>query len=74
VKPAYVKWKGRWNGQERRAELRAGAKGHGALIQIVNYWPHSGPSMEAADRAFAFAAAQAGYTIVDSDRNVEELW
>ena len=69
MKPAFIKWNGRRNGQERRAELRAGRKGQGELIQVVNYWPHSGPSMDAADRQFAAAAAEAGYEIVGSDRD-----
>ena len=71
AKPAFIKWNGRRNGQERRAELRAGRKGNGELIQVVNYWPHSGPSMDAADRQFAAAADSAGYEIVGSDRDEE---
>ena len=69
VKAAFIKWNGRRNGQERRAELRAGQKGKGELIQVVNYWPHSSPSMDAADRQFAAAAEANGYTIVGSDRD-----
>lgn len=72
MKPAFIKWNGRKNGQERRAELRAGEKGNGKLIQVVNYRPHSGLSMDAADRLFAAAAEAAGYTIVSSDRNTED--
>ena len=40
-------------------------------IQAVNYWPHSGPSLAAADRVFAQAAATRGYKIVGSDRDEE---
>jgi len=71
AKPAFVKWNGRRNGQERRAELRGGAKGEGKLIQVINYWPHSGPSMDAADRQFAAAAEAEGYEIIGSDRDEE---
>ncbi len=71
MKPAFIKCNGRRNGQERRAELRAGRKGNGELIQVVNYWPHSGPSMDAADRQFAAAAEANGYEIVGSDRDEE---
>lgn len=71
-KPAFIRWRGPWSGRERRAELRAGRKGTGVLIQVVNYWPHSGPSMDAADQQFAAAAARAGYVIVGSDRDEEE--
>ena len=69
MKPAFIKWHGKRNGQERRAELRAGERGQGKVIQVVNYWPHSGPSMDAADRKFAQAAERDGYTIVGSDRD-----
>jgi len=69
MKPAFIKWHGKRNGQERRAELRAGERGQGKVIQVVNYWPHSGPSMDAADRTFAQAAERDGYTIVGSDRD-----
>ena len=71
MKPAFIKWNGRKNGQERRAELRAGERGRGKVIQAVNYWPHSGPSLAAADRVFAQAAATRGYKIVGSDRDEE---
>jgi hypothetical protein len=71
MRPAFVKWNGRKNGQERRAELRAGRKGEGKLIQVVNYWPHSGSSMDAADRQFAAAAERDGFEIVGSDRDEE---
>lgn len=67
--PAFIFWRGKWSGHERRAELRAGRKGRGELIQVINYWPHSGPSMDAADRQFAAAAERAGYVIVGSDRD-----
>jgi len=71
MKPAFIKWHGKRNGQERRAELRAGERGQGKVVQVVNYWPHSGPSMDAADRIFADAAKRDGYTIVGSDRDEE---
>jgi hypothetical protein len=70
-KPAFIKWYGKQNGQERRATLRAGAKGQGKVIQVVNYWPDSGPSMDAADRIFTEVAAREGYTIVGTDRDEE---
>ena len=68
-KPAFIKWYGKQNGQERRAELRAGARGQGKVLQVVNYWPHSGPSMESADRIFDEVAARDGYVVVASDRD-----
>ncbi len=71
MKPACIKWNGRKNGQERRAELRAGANGSGRVIQVVNYWPLSGPSVDAADRIFSEVAAREGYEIVGSDRDEE---
>lgn len=70
-KPAFIKWNGRRNGQERRAELRAGEKGAGAVLQVVNYWPHSGPSIDAADRIFSEVAEREGYEIVGGDRDEE---
>lgn len=71
MKPAFIKWNGRRNGQERRAELRAGERGQGKVIHVVNYWPHSGPSIDAADSLFAAAASANGYKIVGSDRDEE---
>lgn len=71
MKPAYIKWYGKKNGQERRATLRAGRQGNGEILQVVNYWPHSGPSMEAAWDIFCQVAADEGYEIVGSDRDSE---
>lgn len=72
MKPAYIKWYGTRNGQERRAELRAGARGTGKVIQVVNYWPDSSASWDAADRVFSEVAAREGYEIVGSDTTTEE--
>jgi hypothetical protein len=71
MKPAFIRWHGQKNGQERRATLRSGVKGQGQVLQVVNYWPTSGASMEAADRVFAEVAKREGYTIVGSDRDEE---
>ena len=68
MKPAYVKWHGRWNDpQERRAELRAGERGKGAKLAAVNYWPRSTTSRREASSHFAAVARDAGYEIVGSD-------
>lgn len=71
MKKAFIKWYGKQNGQERRAELRAGERGTGRVIQVVNYWPHSSASLDAAANIFEQAAARNGYTIVGSDRDEE---
>lgn len=71
MKKAYIKWYGKQNGQERRATLRAGANGTGKALQVVNYWPHSGPSMDAAYNIFIEVAKREGYEIVGSDRDEE---
>jgi hypothetical protein len=71
MKKAYIKWHGKQTGQERRAELRGGAKGTGAVIQVVNYWPHSGSSVDAAYDIFQEVAEREGYEIVGTDRDEE---
>jgi hypothetical protein len=71
AKQAYIKWYGRRNGQERRAELRAGANGKGKVIQVVNYWPEHSASISAASDTFYNVARREGYTIVGSDRDTE---
>lgn len=71
MQKAFIKWQGRKNGQERRAELRAGERGTGKVIAVVNYWPHSSASIDAADRIFTEAAKRDGYVIVGSDRDEE---
>ena len=71
MKPAFIWWYGRKNGQQRLATLRSGKRGYGRLIHMVNYWPDSGSSMEAAYRMFQAAAEREGYTIVGTDRDEE---
>jgi hypothetical protein len=71
MRPAFIKWYGKQNGQERRATLRAGANGNGKVLQVVNYWPHSGKSIEAAGRIFEEIAVREDYEIVGSDRDEE---
>jgi hypothetical protein len=71
MKEAYIKWYGAKNGQERRATLRAGANGTGKVLQVVNYWPNSSRSMEAAYDIFAEVAQREGYEIVGTDRDEE---
>lgn len=70
-KPAFIRWYGKQNGQERRATLRAGAKGEGKVLQVVNYWPHSGPSIEQAYKIFSEVAERQGYAIAGTDRDQE---
>lgn len=69
MKSAFIKWHGQRNGQERRATLRAGAKGTGRVLRVVNYWPESHGSVDAAYSIFQAAAHNEGYTIVGSDRD-----
>lgn len=71
MKPAFIKWYGKQNGQERRATLRSGAKGEGRVLQAVNYWPNSGSSLDAAYRIFKDVAEREGYEIAGSDRDEE---
>lgn len=68
-KPAYIKWFGARNGQERMATLRGGAGGTGKVLATVNYWPHSGASKDQAYKIFQEAAKRDGYEIVGSDRD-----
>ncbi len=70
-KPAFIKWCGKQNGQERAAQLRAGATGTGKVLQTVNYWPHSSASRMAAADIFEQTARSEGYEIVGSDRDEE---
>lgn len=69
MKPAFIKWYGKKNGQERKATLRAGTKGTGKIIETVNYWPDSAASNQAAWDIFQSRARIEGYQIVGSDRN-----
>lgn len=71
MKKAYIKWYGKQNGQERRATLRGGENGAGKVLHVVNYWPHSGASIDAAYAIFTEVAKREGYEIVGSDRNEE---
>jgi len=51
------------NGREMRLQLRHGARGKGALIQSVIYWPWSDKSVEAAYNIIYAAAERAGVKI-----------
>lgn len=72
MKPAFIKWYGKQNGQERKATLRAGAKGKGKTLHTINYWPNSSLSREKTYDLFIKAADYLGYQIVDTDRNTNE--
>lgn len=72
MKPAYIRWYGKRNGENRYATLRSGRKGHGYLIVAIWYWPHSPSSIEAADRWFHARAAEQDFEIVGSDRYEQE--
>lgn len=64
MKQARINWNGARNGNERKAYLRAGAKGKGRVIQVVVYWPDSYRSVEGAERIFAEVAEREGYQII----------
>ena len=53
------------NGREGIWELRHGAKGAGALIQKVTFWPWSDKSVESSERCISAAADSAHVEIVE---------
>ena len=69
TKPAFIKWHGKRNGQERKATLRSGAAGAGSVLATINYWPESAASIDAAYKIFADVAKSEGYMIVGTDRD-----
>lgn len=71
-KPAYVHLGDGGNRRQRRATLRAGAKGRGALLLEVTYWPWSAASVEGMWTAFKEFAERNEYTIVGSSRDKYE--
>lgn len=71
LKPAYIKWFGAQNGQERKATLRGGTNGKGKVLATVNYWPAHGASLDQAYKIFQEVAKRDGYEIIGSDRDEE---